>query len=237
MLIIKKRTRVNQHLQTSVPFLFFFKIPFFKKIKWFTQSNNYKYVRKFIIPTTFYLSMISNKIYAIISDLNTISTFATGSYLMNFSFFKRRKLNIRSILTYPYISLTLYGNHFNFICLPILLIKSIYEIRDIFSLISLYKGTNGSFLVVKTSNKSLLNCTVQLPSGQFRKINLWSLGIFGRRAGIFQNYIYFGNYQSSYNSYVVRGIAKNPTDHHNGGRSNTKSPFFTRFGRIAKKNK
>ena len=36
---------------------------------------------------------------------------------------------------------------------------------------------------------------------------------------------------------TVRGIAKNPVDHPNGGRSNTKKPFKNCFNKIAKMGK
>jgi ribosomal protein L2 len=35
----------------------------------------------------------------------------------------------------------------------------------------------------------------------------------------------------------VRGVAKNPVDHPNGGRSKTKQPLKTPWGLIAKHNK
>lgn len=63
----------------------------------------------------------------------------------------------------------------------------------------------------------------------------------GRTAGMFTKYRVFGSFglciEKKKKRFSTRGIAMNPVDHHNGGRSKSKSPFFTKYGRIAKKGK
>ena len=57
--------------------------------------------------------------------------------------------------------------------------------------------------------------------------------LFKYQGSIFEQ----NQYASPKKKIIVRGIAKNPVDHPNGGNSNTKQPLRTPWAKIAKKNK
>ena len=65
--------------------------------------------------------------------------------------------------------------------------------------------------------------------------------MLGRNNGLFNKYRVFGS-QKFYSlkkkkRHSTRGIAMNPVDHHNGGRTKSKAPFYSKYNRIAKKGK
>mgnify|MGYP003341154397 CR=1 FL=1 len=64
----------------------------------------------------------------------------------------------------------------------------------------------------------------------------------GRNSNIFNKNLIRGGFFSSLISFKKvkfnsRGVSKNPVDHPNGGRTNTKNPKKTPWGLIAKKSK
>ena len=76
-----------------------------------------------------------------------------------------------------------------------------------------------------------------LPSKHIKIYSVYQRAILGRNDNVFIKRQYFKLYKHKYKKVTVRGIAKNPVDHPNGGRSNTKQPFKTPWGTIAKNNK
>ena len=73
-----------------------------------------------------------------------------------------------------------------------------------------------------------------LPSKQILICSSRQRVMLGRNDNIFWKRQSFKMYKHVLKKVTVRGIAKNPVDHPNGGRSNTKQPFKTPWGLIAK---
>lgn len=101
----------------------------------------------------------------------------------------------------------------------------------------LYSAGSGSFVTTAYMNSELGFVAMRLPSGYLKKFPLLSVGVVGRSAGIFQNFVFVGKYKFTHKKKSVRGIAMNPVDHPNGGRSNVKRPFMNLYNKIAKKGK
>ena len=70
---------------------------------------------------------------------------------------------------------------------------------------------------------------MDLPSKKFIRINNNSYCRLGRVSNAYFNYTKFGNARDAIvkgkKIISVRGIAMNPVDHPNGGRTNTKQPY------------
>ena len=96
---------------------------------------------------------------------------------------------------------------------------------------------NGTYIFLKKKVSFKGFFQVILPSGFFKKININSLITLGRNDNIFEKKLIFSSFWAKKKKIRVRGIAKNPVDHPNGGRSNTKQPLKTPWGLIAKKSK
>ena len=58
-------------------------------------------------------------------------------------------------------------------------------------------------------------------------VSTFNLALLARNDNIFKNRQELNMYKHFYRRVTVRGIAKNPVDHPNGGRSNTKQPLKT----------
>ena len=101
------------------------------------------------------------------------------------------------------------------------------------------KGTFGRVI----RHEFLTNRTyVLLPSKKKKFFPMFSKCFLGRNYDIFHKYVVLGSYgfrkKYTFKSKVsVRGIAMNPVDHPNGGRTKTKKPFKNKYNKIAKFNK
>ena len=99
-------------------------------------------------------------------------------------------------------------------------------------------GTYCTLLLINLLNNYIL---ILLPSKKQKLVSLSTTGICGRASNIFSKYQFYTSFKqkerSKKHSVSVRGIATNPVDHPNGGRSKVKKPFLTAFGKVAKNNK
>lgn len=99
----------------------------------------------------------------------------------------------------------------------------------------------GTFCKILWHELETGNTAMNLPSKKFIKLGTRSVCNAGRVSNQFHKYTVFGNARNSRTKkgkhVSVRGVAMNPVDHPNGGRSNTKQPLRNPWGRIAKKNK
>lgn len=68
---------------------------------------------------------------------------------------------------------------------------------------------------------------LRLPSNQNLIVSSTLHALLGRNDNIFYNRSVLSQFKHGLQRLSVRGIAKNPVDHPNGGRSNTKQPFKT----------
>ncbi len=81
--------------------------------------------------------------------------------------------------------------------------------------------------------------TIKLPTGKSRIINLFSYVSIGRNSNILNKYVVFGKAgikRLKGCKPTVRGVAMNPVDHPNGGRTKSCKPEKSLWGWIAKKN-
>lgn len=109
-----------------------------------------------------------------------------------------------------------------------------------------YATSPGTFCTIKNlENENYLNSLeyffIKIPSGLVLIFDIFSMAISGRVSNLFNKYIFFSTFSKKFNIkkkwQSTRGIAKNPVDHPNGGRSKVKQPFKNPWGIIAKKGK
>jgi len=104
-----------------------------------------------------------------------------------------------------------------------------------------YSSAPGTYTVLLEHRKESKLSLIQLPSGKLKLINYYNLAIIGRCANIFSKYRVIGKASNYFfwkkKKVKVRGVAMNPVDHPNGGRTKVKKPFKSVWGWVAKKNK
>lgn len=96
-----------------------------------------------------------------------------------------------------------------------------------------YIRSSGTFGLLLRNNIDNNISTILLPSSKYIYINN-SIGCYvGRNFNIFKNKEYLGSYSESFFNGIkssVRGVAMNPVDHPNGGRTKAKSPELSLWG-------
>lgn len=100
-----------------------------------------------------------------------------------------------------------------------------------------YAISNGTYSII--TQKTPYFVFLKLPSCKIVKLSSNYWGFLGRNSGFLSNSQYFTQASSIYNNKTlqVRGVAKNPIDHPNGGRTRGKMLFRTPWGLVAKHNK
>ncbi len=123
---------------------------------------------------------------------------------------------------------------------------SVFSLRflPLFSLISnlgniypKYSISLGTYCLVLQKTKFFI--VTKLASGVRKKVSLCYFAILGRNTGVNFKKEYSGKASTicQTKTLQVRGVAKNPIDHPNGGRTRGKNSFRTPWGLIARKNK
>lgn len=183
----------------------------------------------------YFFNKYSKKLYTIITDSSNNNVLSPSKYGLdigrvcnncyyNLVFFKKNDyVNInRTFLTYCASG------------------SVIYYIKNAFSGVRL-ATSNGVFSVVYKHIKDSRLTKIKLPSGQFRLVPDFSDTYLGRNGNIYHKYIVWGSwgfkFLHKHHKPVVRGVAMNPIDHPNGGRSKVKTPFRNKYNKIAKKGK
>jgi len=100
-----------------------------------------------------------------------------------------------------------------------------YKVSNIAYRGNIYIKTFGSYTIVLSLNIGGVISYI-LPSGCYKKKKLKFL-FLGKNKNIRDIYFDFNYKRSKFYTVKVRGIAKNPVDHPNGGNSNTKGSFKT----------
>lgn len=149
-----------------------------------------------------------------------------------FSFLKRYEINafddtINEFLhneNYPFFDRNMKFFHlFNLECSFKVYLLNIYKKK--------YKiaVSAGTFCNILNRDLNTNLCTIKIPSGKILFLDLMSTVYVGRNANIFSKFMVLSKYSNTlkYKNRrpSVRGIAKNPIDHPNGGRSKVKKPF------------
>ena len=104
-----------------------------------------------------------------------------------------------------------------------------------------YSCSNGTFVSVYYFDYILQMYLITLPSEKKLFFPKSAYCYIGRNANVMWRQNVQGGFFSKFFKFFknpkVRGIAKNPVDHPNGGRTNVKNPLKTPWGLIAKKSK
>lgn len=99
----------------------------------------------------------------------------------------------------------------------------------------------GSYITLLDSSINSNTAVLEMPSGLIKEVNVFSLCTTGRNANIYKKFIVFGKAGNRLHlkkkKISVRGVAMNPIDHPNGGRTKIKKPFRNVWGHVAKKKK
>lgn len=104
---------------------------------------------------------------------------------------------------------------------------------------NIYIAGPGNYVMNAKHNKIKKIITFILPSKKQIVTSEWAVGLKGKNTFyLLKNYISTmrkNNLRTS--KKVVRGVAKNPVDHHNGGRTKRKPLFLNKYNKVAKFNK
>ena len=94
------------------------------------------------------------------------------------------------------------------------------------SLNNFYIATaNGTYTKVRSIEKIKKIIFITFPSGSLKRISYSFSAYFGRNCNIFSKFIVEGKSNKFCNKIpIVRGVAMNPIDHPNGGRTKTCQP-------------
>ena len=199
-----------------------------KKTPYFYKNNLFLFNISYII-THIFLKLFSKKFF-----LNVITTL--GSYILKPLIFGTQKKK-KYFKKYFYF--------FKSQKLPLGFKNFLYFFENLYFYSNLKYGTlnlcnsSGTFLKILNINVLKQKYSIVLPSKKKKSVFSSSLVILGRNSNIVNKKIKYGGFYSR-NPYLskfsksTRGVAMNPVDHPNGGRSKTKGSFKTPWGKIAK---
>lgn len=132
-----------------------------------------------------------------------------------------------------------YGNQF--VTLSIISINSIISnVFNSFNNNTTYATSSGSFALKRKSFKKNKLIWVELPSGCKRVFPAYTMCLLSSAKNMFTNKTILGGwgvFQKQKKKINVRGVAMNPVDHPNGGRTKAKQPELSPWGWVAKLNK
>lgn len=106
---------------------------------------------------------------------------------------------------------------------------------------TLYATSAGSFCILISQDFQNSTCMIRLPSEKCVYVSLHDSCIIGRVSNVFAKHQVLGKASNRFflknKKVTVRGVAKNPVDHPNGGRCKVKKPFKNVWGAVAKNGK
>lgn len=99
----------------------------------------------------------------------------------------------------------------------------------------------GTFCKILWHRDEDTHTAINTPAKQFVKVNYYNTASFGRVSNLLAKKMVHGSFKKAKKNgryrLSVRGVAMNPVDHPNGGRTNTKRPLKNPWNRPAKKGK
>lgn len=105
----------------------------------------------------------------------------------------------------------------------------------------IFATSAGTFCSIRNKEPSKHLFFIKLPSKKCFFFYMLSCGFAGRVSNIYYKYTRFSSFSNKFlikkKYQTTRGVAMNPVDHPNGGRSKIKKPFRNPWGLIAKKGK
>lgn len=229
MLLIKIRNRKNTRGVVKNPFLFRLKPSSFPKVKRGIKSLETSLTLKKLGLLELPISSRKTS-YSLLSDGSTKFTLRLGTSEI------APKSNL-SLYDHPHLidyKKSYFSRSLNYLSSPDSVGRLFFSLFDPAKNKLIYGGSFGCFISVLSVSINKGFVKVLLPSGEHKKLPVGTLGRSGRACGIFKKYSFLGKYKESHRGKTVRGVAMNPVDHHNGGRSNIKKPFLNRYNRVAK---
>jgi len=215
--------------------------PFFvkKKINEDYKKKNFFYFVEHklncFVYKGFYINKVNKKIYQLISDHgngNILSPCKYGSEIGDIT------TNLKYVTCLQNIY-NLNGVNKTFLFLANIG-AFVHSIHNKYNKLK-YALSSGTYAVVEKQIEDINITELKLPSGQYKYIQSDLNVYIGRNGNIFKNHIVWGSWgfkHKNLNHYpVVRGVAMNPVDHPNGGRSKIKKPFKNKYNKIAKNHK
>lgn len=114
-----------------------------------------------------------------------------------------------------------------------------YKIINLSNLKHIYESSYGNYILFREINFFKKKIVFIFPSKKKLYTSLWVIGLTGRNILQLKKKIIFKNLTKKWRKFKqsVRGVAMNPIDCHNGGRSNRKPLFLNKYNNIAKHNK
>ena len=103
-----------------------------------------------------------------------------------------------------------------------------------------YAKASGTSAIKRKIHKKIKLMYIELPSTNVVLLPIFTYAIFSTNNNLHLNNVVeggWGYYTKQRKNITVRGVAKNPVDHPNGGRTKAKQPELSPWGWIAKKNK
>lgn len=210
-----------------------------KKIN-INYSRNNMGIFTFLIESTIlsikkpYVALVKNK-YNSISYFMQPSGIFLKKKMFNFFFFsKKLKFKKKSKL----IKMKQIGT-----LIPIFLLKAndlIINVINIYNFLLKISLSSGCYIKFLYKTKCDNFCYIELPSLKKIKIKLNFFCVLGRNSNKKKNKIIFGGVNPIFKlgfKPSVRGVAMNPVDHPNGGRTKTNKPEKSPWGWVAKKKK
>lgn len=228
MLLLKKSNK-----KTLKHFFYFFNITQIKfqiikpDIKFFFFSLEYNKKFTLNVKTFTCFSTIKNQILTISLKTNPL-----------WNFIKKNISNLNYKFVNKYIIYTTFLNYIKLVMFT-KINTYFYKLINLFTNKYIYIASKGNY-ILNLQYKIIKNILIFiLPSKKKLITGKWILGYIGKNIFYRINkYIASKkNKKLRIKSIIVRGVAKNPVDHHNGGRSNRKPLFLNKYNNIAKFNK
>lgn len=186
----------------------------------------------------FYSNNFNKKIYSIISDFSDNHVLSPNKYGLEIGHTAKTHhyglIFLRELKLFEYMDI---NRTFLSYCPSGTVV---YYIKNILNGVTLAVA-NGVFAIIYKHDRDLNLTKVKLPSGQFKYIDSKSDAYKGRNGNLYFKYVVWGSWGykffNKHHRPIVRGVAMNPIDHPNGGRSKVKKPFRNKYNKIAKKGK
>lgn len=203
---------------------FFLKKKLFKKKSSYGKKNVYhNRVKKLKLFNNNLKDTNNQSVWAPLEAINTGLTLIINNLGSIILLQKNHKL-ITSLLTNNFFISKLFN--IDILSLPFFFLKIKTTFKTFTINNNLYSSSYNSFTTVLSKSKS--KALVRLPSGK-TTVLLYNTCLFINNTNDVK--------LKAVKNVIVRGIAKNPVDHPNGGNSNVKQPFKTPWSFIAKKGK
>lgn len=223
-----------------------------KEIKVFKSQNRVLKIRKLKLRSKFLNFKINNSVIMKLKSYFVISSFRnikTNKFISLIKYIDGSYSYIPKIWGF-------YSGYFVKVCywnilernynigsiLPLKLIKRHLIFNNVYfnNSNSKYIKSPGTYGKVSDINLEENFCVIKLPNMRHKKVSNLTCIILGRNSNLYNKDIVVskaGPNSRLGNKPKVRGVAKNPVDHPNGGNSKTKGSFKNPWGNIAKSGK